>query len=327
MVFPWNFWAAPRNASSSYSYPGPSPGFCQRSHAKDTHRTKQLITSNTNKIKTRTKRNDAPNWQVRLTGCAVFFSLKTHHHRAKNGYKHTSRCVQMELQLTFFFLFKAVCGVKTAGALLVRRVLGAQGLCLAQRASAIKTMFQEAGSYPQAALEMSHGVPRLCRMCRLRPPAQLLPRHLRVQAVEAAARGANAARGGPGSWRMSSCESAFQRRPTSAARTRRRWPPPCCNSEWVTTRRAMSGVCSACGWGACTGDGAIDWDSNGHAIAEVEGASTIGVELPAVRPVARPGFRAGGRRECARGVQECCLSRMSTMAPTHHQSANRNACA
>ena len=59
-----------------------------------------------------------------------------------------------------------------------------------------------------------------------------MPHRLRVQAVEAAARRAGGARRARTrtSCRTSACESAFQRPPTSTARTKRRWPPPRCNS-------------------------------------------------------------------------------------------------
>ena len=79
--------------------------------------------------------------------------------------------------------------------------------------------------------------------------------HLRVQALEAAARRASSARRARTrtSCRTSACESAFQRPPTSTARTKRHWRPPRCNSGYVARlrlsamRKAMPGVWSARG--------------------------------------------------------------------------------
>ena len=92
---------------------------------------------------------------------------------------------------------------------------------LAQRAS-------KAGSHPAALLETSHGAPSAVPPTACCTAVDSMPHHLRVQALEAAARRAGGARRARTrtSCRTSACESSFQRPPTSTARTKRRWPPP-----------------------------------------------------------------------------------------------------
>ena len=78
-----------------------------------------------------------------------------------------------------------------------------------------------------APLETSHGAPRAVPPTACCTTVDSMPHHLRVQALEAASRRAGVARRAR---TRTSCR-------TSACETKRRWPPPRCNSGCVARLR------------------------------------------------------------------------------------------